>query len=33
MVRAAIDLESVGPSEAIRAFTEPALLREWWGGE
>lgn len=33
MVRASIDLERVGPSEAIRAFTEPALLREWWGGQ
>jgi uncharacterized protein YndB with AHSA1/START domain len=33
MVRASIDLQGIGPSEAIRAFTEPSLLKEWWGGE
>lgn len=33
VVHAWIELNGVEPSEAIRAFTDPALLREWWGGE
>ena len=33
LVHAWIDLDGVPASEAIRAFTDPALLREWWGGE
>jgi uncharacterized protein YndB with AHSA1/START domain len=33
MVHASIELPGVDPPEAIRAFTDPALLRQWWGGE
>lgn len=33
VVHAWIELKGVEPHEAIRAFTDPALLREWWGGE
>jgi uncharacterized protein YndB with AHSA1/START domain len=33
MVHASIELPGVAPREAIRAFTDPALLEQWWGGQ
>lgn len=33
MVHASIELPGVAPREAIRAFTDPELLKQWWGGE
>jgi uncharacterized protein YndB with AHSA1/START domain len=33
VVHASIELPGVAPREAIRAFTDPALLKQWWGGE
>lgn len=33
MVHASVELPGVGPREAIRAFTDPELLKQWWGGE
>jgi uncharacterized protein YndB with AHSA1/START domain len=33
MVHASIELPGVAPREAIRAFTDPALLLQWWGGQ
>jgi uncharacterized protein YndB with AHSA1/START domain len=33
MVHASVELPGVDSREAIRAFTDPALLQQWWGGE
>jgi uncharacterized protein YndB with AHSA1/START domain len=33
MVRAVVWLDGCTPGQALAAFTEPALLARWWGGE
>jgi uncharacterized protein YndB with AHSA1/START domain len=33
MVRAALPLPGCPPERALAAFTDPATLRQWWGGE
>jgi uncharacterized protein YndB with AHSA1/START domain len=33
MVRATLLLPSCPPERALAAFTDPATLRQWWGGE
>jgi uncharacterized protein YndB with AHSA1/START domain len=33
MVRAWIELKGIDQRGAIRLFADPALVREWWGGE
>ena len=33
MVRAALLLPGCPPERALAAFTDPATLRQWWGGE
>ena len=33
MVRATLLLPGCPPKQALAAFTEPATLRQWWGGE
>lgn len=33
MVRATLLLPGCPPERALAAFTDPATLRQWWGGE
>jgi uncharacterized protein YndB with AHSA1/START domain len=33
MVRATVRLPGCSPERALAAFTDPATLAEWWGGE
>jgi uncharacterized protein YndB with AHSA1/START domain len=33
MVRATLPLPGCPPERALAAFTDPATLRQWWGGE
>lgn len=33
VVRAWLELPGVGRREALSAWTEPGLVRDWWGGE
>jgi uncharacterized protein YndB with AHSA1/START domain len=33
MVRATLLLPGCPPEHALAAFTDPATLRQWWGGE
>lgn len=33
MLRAVVRLDGCAPGQALAAFTDPALLARWWGGE